>query len=231
MKKRLNKNKKIVQLISLKVLLVSLLFIASLFIFALIAQETVLENEKIFDDKVFALISSFSTPGFIQTMKVFTFFGSTQFLFPAYIALTGYFFFRKKIRYGTDIAIIGASSTALMFCLKQIFHRQRPDLPILKGITTYSFPSGHALSSFIFCSILIFIIRNGTWKNIYKWIATILLLFFSITIGISRIILKVHYPTDVIASFCLGIVWVIVSLWLLRKINRKYLVKSNLSTQ
>ena len=140
-----------------------------------------------------------------------------------------YFVIRKKYRHAVDIAIIGITSSALMFGLKTIFHRQRPDLPIIKGIYTYSFPSGHALSSFILMSILIFIIRNGRWKNVYKWIVSSLLLLFSITIGISRIILRAHYPTDVIASFCLGIVWVIVSLWLLRKINRQYMIRENLT--
>ena len=229
-KKTQIRNKKIFEIISLKVIIVSILFVLSLFFFALIAHEAVLENQKAFDDKVFAFFSSISTPDFINTMKVFTFFGSSLFLLPAYFVLVGYFVFRKKFRYAIDISIIGLISTALMFTLKQIFHRQRPDLPIIKGITTYSFPSGHALSSFIFCSILIFIIQYGKWKSVYKWIATFLLLIFSITIGISRIALRAHYPTDVIASFCLGIVWVILSLWLLSKINRQYMVKSNLSS-
>ena len=116
-----------------------------------------------------------------------------------------------------------------MFALKTLFHRQRPDLPIIKGIYTYSFPSGHALSSFILFSILIFIIQNGGWKKVYRWVASSLLLLFSITIGISRIILRAHYPTYVISSFFLGIVWVIASLWLLKKINRQYMIKENLT--
>ena len=49
-----------------------------------------------------------------------------------------------------------------------------------------------------------------------KWIVTIGLLLIAITIGVSRIILRMHYPTDVIASLCLGIVWVIISFSLLR---------------
>ena len=218
-----NKSKRLFELISLKILLVSALFIASLFIFALIANEAVLENEKIFDDKVFAFFSSFSTAGFIQTMKVFTFFGSSYFLLPAYLVLVAYFFVKRKSAYAIDIAIIAISSTALMQLLKIIFHRQRPDLPIIKGITSYSFPSGHALSAFIFCSILVFIVRNGAWTNTYKWIASVLLMLCALLIGVSRIALKVHYPTDVIASYCLGIVWVIVSLYLLKNMDRKYL--------
>ncbi|HYK45405.1 MAG TPA: phosphatase PAP2 family protein [Parafilimonas sp.] len=221
--------KYVLELISIKVLLVSILFIFCLFGFAYIADEAVFENENRFDNSVFSFFASFSTPGLVSVMKVFTFFGSVQFLVPAYILLIGYFFMKKKYRYGTDIAIIGITSSAMMFWLKDLFHRERPMLPIIQGLSTYSFPSGHALSSFILCSIFIFIIRNGHWKSLYKWIVGILLLLFAITIGVSRIVLKVHYPTDVVASLCLGIAWVIFSLWLLKKINRKYMIRKDLS--
>ena len=131
--------------------------------------------------KVFAFLSSYSSEGFLQTMKFFTFFGSIQFLLPAYILLVLYFFIKKKFRYCIDISIISISSTGLMFGLKELFHRQRPDLPLIKSITTtYSFPSGHALSSFIFCSILIDLIWESTLERVWKWVASILLLLFSI---------------------------------------------------
>lgn len=224
-----SKKEKMVELISLKVLLVSVLFIIAIFAFAFLAKGVVEDKEQKVDNGVFMFFNGFTTPHLINVMRIISFFGSVYFLIPAYVVLIGYFVLRKKYRNAVDIAIIGITSSALMFALKTIFHRQRPDLPIIKGIYTYSFPSGHALSSFILCSILIFIIRNGNWKNTYKWIVTILLLMFSITIGISRIILRAHYPTDVIASFCLGIVWVIVSLWLLKKINRQYMIKNNLT--
>lgn len=226
----LSKKKKILEVISLEVLLVSVLFIVSIFAFAFLAKGVVEGKEKKFDNSVFSFFDQFSTPHVISVMRVISFFGSIQFLIPAYIIMIGYFIMRKKYRNAVDVAIIGITSSALMFALKSIFHRQRPDLPIIKGIYTYSFPSGHALSSFIFCSILIFIIQNGVWKKLYKWIVSILLLVCSIIIGISRIILRAHFPTDVIASFCLGIVWVIVSLWLLKKINRQYMIKQNLTT-
>ena len=226
----LSKKKKILEAISLEVLVVSVLFVVSVFAFAFLAKGVVEGREEKFDNSVFVFFNRFSTPHVINTMRIVSFFGSIQFLIPAYIIMIGYFIVRKKYRNAVDIAIIGITSSALMFALKAIFHRQRPNLPIIKGIYTYSFPSGHALSSFIFCSILVFIIQNGVWKKLYKWMLSILLLACSITIGISRIILRAHYPTDVIASFFLGIVWVIVSLWLLKKINRQYMIKQNLSS-
>jgi undecaprenyl-diphosphatase len=220
--------KKILELLTLKLLLTAVLFLASVFIFAFIADEAVLENEKAFDDTVVNFFSSLSAPGLIKLMKFFTFFGSPGFLVPAYLVLIGYFFLERKFRYGIDIAIIGLTSFALMAVLKYIFHRQRPSLPVINGLATYSYPSGHTLSSFIFCSILVFIIAHGKWKPLYKWMLSVLLFLFAIFIGISRIVLRAHFPTDVIASFFLGIAWVITSLWILQRLNRKYMIRENL---
>jgi undecaprenyl-diphosphatase len=211
-----------VELISLEFVVVACLFIGALFLFALIAHEAVYENEDVFDKRIFAFLSFYSSEGFLQAMKFFTFFGSIQFLLPAYILLVSYFFIKKKFRYCIDISIISLSSTGLMFVLKELFHRQRPDLPLIKSIAaTYSFPSGHALSSFIFCSILIDLIWESTLERVWKWGFSILLLLFSFTIGISRIVLQMHYATDVIAGFCLGVVWVIISFRVVKKINFK----------
>lgn len=174
-----NKDKKIIEVLSLKVLLISALFIIALFVFAILAHGVVLGKQRAIDNSIFLFFKSYSTPGLIKIMTLFSFFDYVQFMIPAYIILIGYFCIRKKFRNAVDIAIIALSSTAMIFVLKIIFHRQRPDPPILSGLHTFSFPSGHALSSFIFCSTLIFIIQNGVWKKLYKWIATILFLSFA----------------------------------------------------
>ena len=216
------KIQKLLGLISLELTVVACLFIGALFLFALIAHEAVYENEDVFDKKIFTFLASYANEGFLEVMKFFTFFGSIQFLLPAYILLVLYFFIKKKYRYCIDISIISITSTGLMFGLKELFHRQRPDLPLIKSIaSTYSFPSGHALSSFIFCSIVIDLIWESASGRVWKWLFSILLLLFSFTIGISRIVLKMHYATDVIAGFCLGIAWVIISFRVIKKINFK----------
>ena len=220
--------KKILKLITFKLLLTTALFIASVFVFAFIADEAVLENEPAFDNAVFNFFSSISSPAFIAMMKVLTFFGSKQFILPAYIILVGYFFLKKKFRYGIDIAIVALTSFVLSYTLKNIFHRTRPSLPGTGGITTYSFPSGHTLSAFIFCSILVFMVFHNNWKPFYKYIVSILLFLFALMVGISRIALRAHYPTDVIASLLLGTAWVILSLWLMQMLNRKYAVRKDL---
>ena len=210
--------------VSLKLVLVSILFVAAIFLFGYLADEVVLEQEDIFDSRVFHFLAQFATPTFIKIAHTITFFGSSYFFFPAYLLLVLYFLFRRKWGYALDIALVGISSTLLMTVMKHIFHRQRPDHPIFKALTNYSFPSGHALSSFIFCSVLIYIVWHGRLTKAWKWIVSVLLFLFALCIGISRIVLRYHYPSDVLAGMCLGFAWSIFSLWLLRKFRypKKY---------
>ncbi len=213
------KLKPFLQAVTLKMLIVIAMFIFSLLLFGFIAEEAVLENENGFDKKVFALLSPLSSLNFIHLMQVMTFFGSSNFLVTAYVILVGSLIFRMRLRQAIDVSVVALTSTALTFAMKEFFHRNRPDSPIIKGITTFSFPSGHTISSFIFSCVLIYLIIEGRMKLWQKWLLSILLLLFSFLIGMSRIILHVHYPTDVIAGYCFGFAWIILSFWLLRKIS------------
>src|SRR5215470_15396748 len=121
---------KFIELISLKVLIAFCLFIISLFVFGFIAHEVVHENENAFDNKAFQFFASFTNDALMQIMKVFTFFGTIQFLFPAYLILVVYFIIKKNYRTAIDIAIVALSSSVLIFGLKGYFHRARPELPL-----------------------------------------------------------------------------------------------------
>ena len=201
-------------------LILAALFIGSLFLFAYIAHEAVYEREDAFDARIHTYLLAHTTPAVISVASDFTFLGSSLFLLPAYVLLVGVLIILQKKRYALDISIVALSSFLMMQVLKQVFRRKRPGLPIIKAIDTYSFPSGHSLSSFIFCSILAYLLWKSKWHIVWKWIYTILLFVFAVAIGISRIILNVHFATDVIAGFCLGVMWVILSFWVIEKINR-----------
>jgi undecaprenyl-diphosphatase len=218
----------LLRLVSLEILAAAVIFLLALFAFSFIVHEALYEREDIFDKNAIRFFSAHSSQTFIEVMKRITFFGSTTFLFPAYIALIAWQIFKKKPQYAIDITVIAVSSTAMMFALKQFFHRQRPQLPIIKGISGYSFPSGHALSSFIFCSILVYLVWKSSLQPVPKYISMAFLLLFALTIGLSRIVLNVHYATDVIGGFCLGIIWVIISFAILKKIRKNNTTNTNL---
>jgi undecaprenyl-diphosphatase len=212
---------KVKKIFTWKTVISASLVLTGILLFVYIVDEALIEEEKMFDDMVIGFFDAITSAGLIKVMKVFTFLGSTAFLVPFYVLLIAYYFLKKNYLFGIYILIITASSTVLFVGLKLIFHRQRPGHPVIKGVTGYSFPSGHSLSAFVFSSILLYIVWNSGFKTPFKWIISIFLIAFATMVGISRIVLKAHYPTDVIASFCVGIVWVILSLWLLQmKINK-----------
>ena len=213
-------SRKALSVLTIKFLLVAAAFVASLFAFGFIAREAVFEREDIFDQQVSQFLVPYTSPPVISLMRFFTFFGSTWFLLPAYVILIVLLLIRKEKRNALNVAIIGSASTVLIFGLKSIFRRARPDLPLIRSLKTFSFPSGHAVSSFIFCSVLVYLVWNSRARPAAKWIFSILLLFFSLMVGLSRIILKMHFATDVIAGFCLGIAWVLLSFWLMKKTER-----------
>jgi membrane-associated phospholipid phosphatase len=218
-----NKNRRLSLLkkISLQTLLFSVLFLVSIGIFAAVAHEVVGENEDWFDTKVFNLLKENSGPATIRFFRIVSFFGTHWFLIPAYAAMLGYLLFRRRKQDAADMVIIIIASSVLMFALKAVYSRNRPLLPLFQELNSYSFPSGHAISSFIFCSVLIFFAWKSRWVKLWKWITAILLILFSLLIGVSRIVLRYHYASDVLAGFCLGFAWVLLCLWIQRKVRTK----------
>lgn len=213
--------------LSLKAIVVSLLFLIALFSFAWLGHIVSNNHENAFDDAAFAFFHHRTTPELINIMKGITFFGSTYFIFSAYILLIVLLIINRRKADAINVIIVAVTSTLLILGLKEYFKRKRPDLPLLKELTNFSFPSGHAVSSFIFFSVLIYLAWKTNLQVKWKWVLSVLLMLFAISIGISRIVLRYHYATDVLAGFCLGFAWVILSLWLERSISKRF-PKTNL---
>ena len=215
------RTQKWLQLVPLEILITAIVFLLALFTFSLIVHEAVYEREDVFDSSVIRFFAAHSSRQFIAAMKSITFMGSTSFLLPAYLVLILWLLFVRKPQQAFDIAVVAISSTAMMFALKEFFKRQRPALPIIKNVSGYSFPSGHSLSSFIFCTVLIYLVWNGRWPKPLKAVVIVLLVLLALTIGLSRVVLNVHYATDVIGGLCLGMIWAIISFFLIKRLRKK----------
>jgi membrane-associated phospholipid phosphatase len=206
--------------IPLRAFLISLLFLLSILTFGILAHEIVAEKEDWFDSRAFSFLKGYSTPAIIQFFRFMTFFGSTWFVFGVYCLIVIYLLVKHRREEAINIAIIAISSSLLLFGLKDYFARHRPEAPLFEALTNYSFPSGHALSSFILCFVLVLLIRRSGWPKGLKISLSILLLIISILIGISRIVLRYHYASDVIAGYCAGFAWVILCNYVMKKFRR-----------
>ena len=208
--------------ISLRLLVVIGVFLAALAVFVFIAGEIVLEKENSLDVAAFQKLARITNPGTTSVMTFITFFGSSYFLFPAYILTILFFLLLKKNKkLSLDVTAVGVTSTLILFSLKAIFHRHRPLDPLVQNVNGFSFPSGHSFSSFTFFGLLIYILWNTTMNATLRWVLSILFFLFAAVIAFSRVYLHVHYASDVIAGFCLCLVWLAISFWALQKLKRK----------
>lgn len=210
----------VLALMSIELIIVLVVFFMALITFITITRKIFFENKDEIDQKVFDFLSLHVSNVNTNIMEFFTFLGNHYFLIPANLLLLAYFLFIKKHRwYSIKIPSIAISTTAMLFFLKLLFNRPRPLIPLVKEAKGLSFPSGHAMISFTFYGLLIYIVWQTKLKKGIKWLLTILLLLLIFTIGLSRIYLRVHYASDVIAGFCIGFIWLVISIWVLKIIE------------
>ncbi|MCM3673706.1 phosphatase PAP2 family protein [Peribacillus simplex] len=180
---------------------------------------TISANEYLkFDEEVISLVQGWESPLLTDIMKFFTYIGSTGFLI--ILSLVILFFLYRVLKHRLELVLFTAvmvGSPLLNLMVKLFFQRARPDLHRLIEIGGYSFPSGHAMNAFSLYGILTFLL----WRHITAMWARILLILFSmmmiLSIGISRIYLGVHYPSDIIAGYLAGGCWIAISIWFFQR--------------
>ena len=186
------------------------LAITALFFFGWLAGEMLEGDTRKFDESVRNYVHEFAFPFLTSVMQTASFLGSTLFLtvFGVVIVIALYL---QKHRHGAilfTITTVGAS--VLLVTLKLAFRRVRPETffdTILPA--SYSFPSGHSLAAFCFYGALAEILSERTdklWQQTLVWISAVTMILL---IGISRIYLGVHHPSDVVAGYAVGLIWVI----------------------
>lgn len=181
-----------------KILLVVLPILLFILLAICIKAGTILNFEEHF---YFELVEH-KTDSFTTIMKLITHFGDPTTLILICFAL--FIFSKTRIKFAIPLSITIIISSLTNILLKEIFARERPDILRLVNESSYSFPSGHAMTNFALYMMAI-LLTNVYIKN--KKIKLSLLGLFTllpIIIGISRIYLGVHYLGDVIGGFLLG---------------------------
>jgi membrane-associated phospholipid phosphatase len=200
-----------------------LIALGALLMFGWIAQE-MLEGDTVrFDGQVRSSIHEHSNPQVTAVMKVLTVFGSSLVMTPLSLAVLGFCYMRGAFHALKTLLATFVGALLLELILKTAFHRPRPapffDLPTPRS---FSFPSGHALYSFCFfagIAVVLYPTLTRMRARVALWLVAGLLVF---GIGFSRIYLGVHYPSDVLAGYAAGAVWV-ASVWLTNELHHKHL--------
>jgi undecaprenyl-diphosphatase len=152
-----------------------------------------------------------------KIMLFITFLGKHQFLIPANLILIFYFLLvTKQNWFSIRVITISISSLVLMLLLKQLFQRKRPLSPLLKAARGLSFPSGHAIMAVTFYGLLVYVLQHTIDIGWMKFLLTFLLVILVILIGFSRVYLRVHYASDVLGGFIIGLLWLLISLAIIK---------------
>lgn len=206
-------------------LIFALLLVAGLILgFGFLADEVV-EGETVgFDRAVLrALRSPDGTspmgPAWLQEMgRDVTALGSLVFLAFISVATIVYLLMVRK---RADAVLVGISvigGELMSTALKLAFDRSRPDIPTTVRVFTASFPSGHSMLSAVTFLTLGALLSRAQQDSRLKIYFVSLAVFLTVAVGLSRLYLGVHYPSDVLAGWCVGSAWAVLcwslSLWL-----------------
>lgn len=134
------------------------------------------------------------------------------------LGVAGYLLLAGKRHAMWLVLIASATGWGLTMGLKELFGRERPSVvPHLQEQTSMSFPSGHAMMSavvYLTLGVLLAQLAADRWATrIYLLVVAILLTFL---VGVSRVFLGVHYPTDVLAGWSAGLTWAVLC-WLVAR--------------
>lgn len=163
-----------------------------------------------FDQRVTQYIISFRSPQlnvFFQYLtEVGDFYG--YLVLAAVFTIVFYLIFRNW-RYVLEMVFVLLISGLANVSLKQVINRARPDAVHLVSVETLSYPSGHAMSAMAFYGFLIYLFYSLKLKLWIKVLSIIICSLIILGIGISRVYLGVHFPSDVLGGFIAGFIWVI----------------------
>jgi undecaprenyl-diphosphatase len=183
------------------------LSIASLILFSYLADEVLRKGTDRFDQSVRHLIHQQSAPWLTAVMRFVTNLGDWQVILSGTAALLFFYWYRHDGGHIRLLLITMAGAGILDGVLKDLFHRPRPDPFFIAKPTTYSFPSGHALISLCFYGLVAGMVSQNLrehWQRVMAWSAAAGLIGL---IGLSRIYLGVHWPSDVIAGYAAALIW------------------------
>ena len=189
--------------------------IISLIIFIIWTILVCTNNINWFNDSVYDFLYSLKSNTFTNIMKIFTFFANTKaIVFLSLLSLLGLFFKTKKPLYLVGTIIV---STILNNVLKIIFRVNRPEHYRFITAGGFSYPSGHAMASMTFYGFFIIFVINSNLDKKYKYILSIIIFIFILFIGLSRIYLGVHYPSDIIGGWLISFILLNIANELVKK--------------
>lgn len=175
-----------------------------------------------FDNAIISFFRGLESQSLTGIMKFFTYIGSG---IPAtVISIAVLFILYTVLHHRRELILfiwVVIGSALLNETLKLVFHRARPTLYRIVHANGFSFPSGHSMAAFSLYGVIAFLL----WRHISTSTGRGLLIIGSsamiLTIGVSRIYLGVHYPSDVLGGFLASGCWCAFSIWFYQRYQER----------
>lgn len=205
-----NKKEKVYFILNLALLVVFLV------LFFVLLCLVVYNKTSSFDNSFYDMFVRNSRSEFLDNFfKYFTYLGSALFLI--IIALL-FLIFCKDKRVGIILSVGLIISAVINFIIKFIVKRPRPEMVNLIVESGYSFPSAHAMMSFVVFSLIMYYVYKRVQNKTIKFGLILALGCLIFMLGLSRIYLGVHYFSDVLAGWCMGYVLTVGTIYLSNRI-------------
>jgi membrane-associated phospholipid phosphatase len=199
--------KKITPRLQKRLVIATVLFWVPVLIFIELAEDILDKDPILLDTSLLNFIRSLSSDGLTTLFKFVTHGGDTVFILSATVLLAVYLYLKKRPRDMMAVLFSVGGAGIINLLLKLFFQRSRPDIELaLITENSFSFPSGHAMGS----AALGLVVAIMFLRSKYRWPALLLSGTYIFVIGVSRVYLGVHYPSDIIAGWCISLAWVLV---------------------
>ncbi|MEF7634064.1 phosphatase PAP2 family protein [Bacillus thuringiensis] len=190
-------------------------------VFGIVAWRVHAGGVTVMDTYVRGLVRGLQTESSLTFFSYFTKLGSAIGIV-ATLVISLLVFWKKRYYAAMIVYPMGILITHLVNKgIKEIVKRERPSLNEALDALGYSFPSGHAMLSIMTFGFLTYIIAANLKSVAGKGATTILMGIVIVSIGLSRVILNVHYPTDILAGYCVGGILLIMAIYYHRLLTER----------
>ena len=159
-----------------------------------------------FDEPILMFAHGMARAGFDRVFLFFSAIGYQYGVVPFDILFVIGLAIAGRYREGLFAAVALGGSALLNLATKQFFARERPTLwESIAPEHSFSFPSGHAMGSATLACVLILL----AWRTRWRWPVVAAMLLFVAMVGLSRVYLGVHYPSDILAGWAAATAWAV----------------------
>jgi undecaprenyl-diphosphatase len=212
----------------LTLLIIGLGLCALLFLFIRLAGEVMEGDTQAFDVAILKSLRQAADPSrpigpawMEGVLSDVTALGSPVVLGLMVLLIAGYLLLEARYVTALIVLVTSISGEIINELLKFLFERPRPSVvPHLRTVVTASFPSGHAMESAIIYLTLGALLMRVVEGRITKIYCMAVAIFLTFIVGMSRVFLGVHYPTDVVGGWMLGFLWAALTVLVTRRFGR-----------